>query len=491
MQNNGAQPVLERTSTWWTVVALIGVLFAITNLPWTLNDYDQAKQAFTSFEMVSEGHWLYQHTPNEKIATKPPLVGWMSAACYGLVRTWELAWRIPSLAAAIALGALLARHARAAYGATAGLLAFSAFGLNLLSVRLAALVRTDMPLALSICLIGLVIWRKVRLAEEWRPRDRALIFWLLTAAMLTKGPIVYAFLLPGIAVFEWRRRSAGGVRAWCGWWPWVASLFVFLIWAAGGIFRVNGFYEQVVVREFAARFGETVHRSQPLFFYVPHLLHKFAPWSVLGGALAVIGWRLGEGNLRTRWRAVSPEIAWLICWAFGGLLLMSLVPSKRVDRIFPIVPPLCLLIAAGVARLSDSPASRTRILRWTSLSLAAALVFTSGYAAQRVIRGYRRNDAALVDFGAQVRQLAAAKRWRYGVVGGRDEGLLLYLRRTHFLNADQAVAQWNAGDFDALVVPAAQSSTLLSALPGAAASMTSRPSRQTQPYVLLTKTLPQ
>ena len=35
------------------------------------------------------------------------------------------------------------------------------------------------------------------------------------------------------------------------------------------------------MREFVGRFGETIHRPQPLLFYLPHLLHKFAPWSLL------------------------------------------------------------------------------------------------------------------------------------------------------------------------------------------------------------------
>jgi hypothetical protein len=55
--------LLEDRRTLWILAALIVVLFVIANLPWQLDDYDQAKQAFTSFEMVKEGHWFYQHTP--------------------------------------------------------------------------------------------------------------------------------------------------------------------------------------------------------------------------------------------------------------------------------------------------------------------------------------------------------------------------------------------------------------------------------------------
>src|SRR4051812_809337 len=196
--------LLEDRRTLWVVAALIVVLFAIANLPWELDDYDQAKQAFTSFEMVKEGHWFYQHTPHDRVATKPPLVGWISAAFFTVTRSWEIAWRLPSLVAALALGFVLFRAAKDAYGKVAALIALGAFGLNLLSPRLATLVRTDMPLALVIFLIGLLIWQKVRHEDQWKPRDQVYGFVLLTVAMLIKGPIVYAFFVPGIALFQMR-----------------------------------------------------------------------------------------------------------------------------------------------------------------------------------------------------------------------------------------------------------------------------------------------
>ncbi|HEY2144096.1 MAG TPA: glycosyltransferase family 39 protein, partial [Candidatus Udaeobacter sp.] len=357
--------VLEDRRTVWVIAAVSFLLFLIGNLPWHLDDYDQAKQAFTSFEMIKEGRWFYQQTPHEHVATKPPLVGWVSAGLFGLTRSWELSWRSPSLLAAIALAIFLFRAASFAYGPIAGLIAVGAFGLNLLSPRLATLVRTDMPLALVIFLIGVLIWKKIRQGTEWRLRDRIYVFALLTIAMLIKGPIVYAFLLPGIALFEWRRRGhavEAGVgdpgrahkvpllqNAWPGWWPWVASLAVFLLWVTGGILFQPGFFDEVIMREFIARFGETIHRPQPLYFYLPHLLHKFAPWSVLIIGIAFVDLHSRKWRLRSVIRDMSPDTFWLLCWSVGGLILMSLIPSKRVDRIFPIIPPLCLLLAAQIA----------------------------------------------------------------------------------------------------------------------------------------------
>ena len=192
--------LLDDRRSLWVSAAFIILLFAVANLPWQLDDYDQAKQAFTSFQMIKEGRWFYQQTPHEHVATKPPLIGWISADLFAVTRCWDLAWRLPSFLAAVAIAMLLFRAAKSAYGEIPGLVAFSAFGLNLLSPRLATLVRTDMPLALVIFLIGLLIWQRIRTRTDWRLRDQVYVFALLTVAMLIKGPIVYAFLLPGIAL---------------------------------------------------------------------------------------------------------------------------------------------------------------------------------------------------------------------------------------------------------------------------------------------------
>jgi 4-amino-4-deoxy-L-arabinose transferase-like glycosyltransferase len=524
--------LLEDQRSIWVVAAISFLLFLIGNLPWQLDDYDQAKQAFTSFEMVKEGHWFYQRTPHEHVATKPPLVGWISAGLFALTRSWELAWRLPSLLAATALGVLLFRAASSAYGSIAGLVALSAFGLNLLSPRLATLVRTDMPLALVIFLIGLLIWQKIQRREDWKSQDRVYLFALLTMAMLIKGPIVYAFLLPSIGVFEWwRRRLAwrhGGVMAgiadpsrharsqtsasaWPGWWPWVASLAVFLLWVSGGILFQPAFFDEVIMREFLGRFGETIHRAQPLYFYLPHLVHKFAPWSFLLLAICVFyltprRWRIGAAL-----REMSPETFWLLCWSVGGLVVMSLIPSKRVDRIFPVIPPLCLLLAEEIAKhgpsshgsVSTSVASdltghgpmatekwTTRIYHWTAAALILAIFFTGGYATWKMVTGYRDHRDALVIFGRNVRGQASAHRWRYEVVSTRDEGLLLYLQKMRYIEPGRAVAEWNAGNLDALVASKENATGLMPQLRGATVSQlksSERKKEQGVGYVLIVR----
>jgi 4-amino-4-deoxy-L-arabinose transferase-like glycosyltransferase len=461
--------ILNRRVAYWFVTALTVILFAVTNLPWHLDEYDQAKQAFTSFEMVKQGHWIYQHTPNGWVATKPPLVGWISAGFFTVTRSWDMAWRLPSFLASLALLFLIMRAA-AEYGRAAALVAASAFGLNLFTPRLATLVRTDMPLTLILFVIGLLIWEKIRRRETWKARDRFVFFLLLSVSMLIKGPIVYAFLLPGIVAFQWRRGKTEAVTAWPGWWPWLASLAIFLAWAIGGVFFVPEFSEHVVMREFAGRFSEAMHRSQPVYFYLPHLLHRFAPWSILLILLSLLGAKKQSLKIRDWLPAVSLETFWLVAWSLGGLLVMSFVPSKRIDRVFPIVPPLCLLISVQVAEFLKREKLRAITEKCCTIAIVIACLFTTGYAAERIILGYRQHSDAFATFGYAVRKESVAHGWSYEVVGGEDEGMLLYVRRTEFLEPDQAAAEWSSGKLDGLVVPDDELTDLLPRLPGAVPS---------------------
>ena len=501
IEDTSGETSLFRRRTFWLIAAVIVVLFAIGNLPWQLDDYDQAKQAFTSFQMVNEGRWLYQQTPHQHVATKPPLVGWISAALFIVTRSWDLAWRLPSLVAAVALALLLFRSAESAYGLTAGLIALGAFGLNLLTPRLATLVRTDMPLALVIFAIGLLIWKKIRDETGWRLRDRFYLFGLLTVAMLIKGPIVYAFLLPGVvlnavAVAQWATRTpriARRLQIWPGWWPWIASLALFLLWVTGGIVLQPGFFDEVVMREFMARFGETIHRPQPLYFYLPHLLHKFAPWSLLLLAIAFVDLSSRNWRLRAAFREMSPEVFWLLCWSLGGLIVMSLIPSKRVDRIFPVIPPLCLLLAAQIGRVGAlgrlPKAFGTTPRLYLAMTLVFAILFTGGYTISKVISGYRHHRDALAVFGSNVRRDAKTHHWRYEAVSAKDESLLLYLQKTRFIEPAEAITEWNRGNLDALVVSTQKASGLVRDLRDAALSdlkSTARKEEQEKSYVLIT-----
>lgn len=432
----------------YAVLGLIVLLFAVRNLPWHLDDYDQAKQAFTSYEMVKGSEWLFQHTPTGRVATKPPLAGWISAALYGLGSGWEIAWRLPSFAAALLVLLTLWRTgSRLSGGHVGGLLAAGMFGLNFFTPRLATLVRTDMLLGAFIFFAGWLVLEKVRTAAPWTTGERCLLFALVLGTLLTKGPIAYAFLAPGLLAYYLitGRLSSDGRsgHAWAGWWCWLAPMMIFIGWVVLGLLRDPEFKEQVIFREFLGRFtvGESArHNNFPPGFYILNFLGKALPWSLL--LPAAFFFRPVRQAVRT-----DRPLLWLLCWTVGGLLFMECVPSKRFDRIFPVLPPACLLLAAAARHV---PTAQVRLVAAASAGLAVLL--TGGYSGAKVARAFRDNARGLLLFGKDVRASLRDRPDRLAVMNGKDEAMLMYVDRLRFHSKDDARELWASGDIDCLLL---------------------------------------
>lgn len=132
---------------------------------------------------------------------------------------------------------------------------------------------------------------------------------------------------------------------------------------------------------------------------------------------------------------------------------------------------------------------RARVLRWSLVALLVSILFTSSYTVAKIVSGYRVHRDALVSFGHAVRDEAASHQWRYEVLKTGDEGLLLYLERTHFIEPQRAIAEWNRGNLDALVAPVQMAPSLMRDLHDAALSRlkSTQEKGESGNYVLITR----
>lgn len=461
------------------VVVLTVVLFATRKLPWSLEAYDQAKQAFVSYQMVESGHWWFQETPDGDTATKPPLAGWMSAGFYFLCgRHWFPAWIFPSLLSGLLLVWLLDRGARVCSLAPSSLdpyllrsVAVAAVGLNLMAPHLSALVRTDMLLSFLLFVPGYMIWRKQKEQTGWTTGERLLFSLVVLASMMTKGPMVATFLLPGMVAAWWLLRRRGQrFFGWCGWWPWLVPLSIFLLWIGAGILWQPGFYEDVVVKEFAGRMTGA-HKSQPIYYYVVQLLYRIAPWSFLLAGMALA--RRGRELARTR-----PEILWLACWTLGALIVMSLIPSKRTDRIFPVVPAACLWLVELVGGWQRERLGRFSLRKVLVGLVVLASLFSGIYAGTIVIDAYRADQGGLRRFARKARTEAQSKDWKLAVVLGRDEGMPMYAGTEKFISPEEAGELWQTQRISGLILDREYLPKMVDDLPGGQVLFESPPSRE-------------
>jgi len=74
-------------------------------------------------------------------------------------------------------------------------------------------------------------------------------------------------------------------------------------------------------------------------------------------------------------------------------------------------------------------------------------------------------------------------------VSAKDEGLLLYLQKTHFIEPDHAVAEWNRGNLNALIASTEKAPGLMPQLAGALSQLksTERKKERGNVYVLITR----
>ena len=446
-------------------VALL-VLVLLRGHPWDcFMGYDQAKQAYVSLEMIQDGAWWFQHLPTGRPATKPPLMGWISAAIYSVSGGWWVgAWRLPSLLAFLATLFALARAARSAGGAWGAYAAVGLFALNMFTLRIATLVRTDMLLAMLIFFGGVAIWQKIRTGAAWSLRSRLLLTCIVLASCFTKGPVIYVYLLLPLLVWRWlERRRTDSSRAWPGWWPWLAPGAVFLLWIAIGSHLDPVFFRMVVLREFGGNFASvTVDGSGHalaagrhfgmILTYPLQLLHRLFPWSI-----ALLAWAILDKEGRRRLLA-DRGARWLLVWLFTSVLLMSLVPNKRADRIFPAIPPLALLFASALQAATGGPRPAPNPRRIVYALTVLAFLLWGSYAVFTVLTDRsnreRNEERARRDFCTQVQAWERTEHRTVKIAGPVSDGeqsLLLYLGRTTWLSRDDVAKELARGT--ALLAP--------------------------------------
>ena len=167
---------------------------------------------------------------------------------------------------------------------------------------------------------------------------------------------------------------------------------------------------------------------------------RWAPWSILFLAIRFLAPGVWRKILTNR------DTLWLVCWAFGGLVFMSLVPSKRIDRIFPVVPPLCLLLTALTAQVEPGWGRRLR-----NAALASGVIIAAATAVGSAALSYKRGEGAQARFGARVRAAVGASPGEVvSIKTGKDsdaddETMLVYLRRMQFMRPVEMVQRVSVG----------------------------------------------
>lgn len=359
------QAVQRREFLWFMLFALVllGLGIGLRD-PWPS---DEPRFALVAKQMVESGDWLFPHRGRELYSDKPPMLFWMQAGTYELLRSWRIAFLLPSLLAGLLTLGLVYDLGRRWWNHRAGL--YAAIGLLFAFQFLYQVKRAQIdPLAMGwITLANWGLLLHFIRGPNWRA------YWLGCFAagvgVVTKGVGVLALLMFVPYLFaRWRgwsdvTRTSGAAVRWLG--GALAFLAPVLAWAvpllvvahARGGPDYQAYIDDLFFHQTAGRYAKSWDHAQPFWYYVPIVLFNWFPLS-----LAYIGavprwWRdlkLGEA------RVMLP-----LAWCLLLFVFFSIPTGKRDVYLMPTLPMIALAMAPYLETIAEA-----RWLRRTCFAIA-------------------------------------------------------------------------------------------------------------------------
>ena len=370
MSTAAATTPADRRALAWLLLAALLVLGAGIGLrdPWPS---DEPRFALVAKTMVESGDWLFPRRGSELYPDKPPMLMWLQAASWLVVRDWRVAFLLPSLLAGLGTLVLVWDLARRLWSPRAGLLAaigvLSAlmFGFQFKRAQIDPLVTFEITLACY------ALARHLLLGPAWR------WYWLgcfvAGLGVITKGVGVIALLM--LLPYALARRAGwhGLAHTQGDGWRWALGVPAFLgaiaLWLVpvAGVALARGtpeyldYLRNILFDQTARRYAGQVggHYGKGWWYFGPVLLLHFFPLSLAYGAAvrdAAAGWHARDGRL-----------AVLLGWCALVLLFFTLAAGKREVYVLPMLPMLAVALAPTLLRIEQAA-----WLRRTALALAVA-----------------------------------------------------------------------------------------------------------------------
>jgi 4-amino-4-deoxy-L-arabinose transferase-like glycosyltransferase len=355
----------DRRRFWFFMLFALLFLGAGIGLrdPWPS---DEPRFTLAAKQMVDSGDWLFPHRGTELYSDKPPMLMWMEAATYEVVRNWRVAFLLPSLLAGLLTLALTYDLGRKLWNPRVGLYAA---GAALAVFQFAFQVKRAQIDPLVMGWITLANWGLL-LHFLRGPNWRA--YWIGCFAaglgVITKGVGFLALLMFLPYLFaRWRSwdvtRTSNSMLHWLG--GAVAFAAALALWLAPmllaakarGTAEYSAYVHDILFHQTAQRYTDSWDHPQPFWYYIPIVLFGWLPTS------------LGYIGAAPRWwrdlRAGEARIMLPLAWSAMLLVFFSFPSGKRDVYLMPALPMVALAMAPYLQEILAA-----RWLRTTAFAMA-------------------------------------------------------------------------------------------------------------------------
>ncbi len=430
----------DRRAFWLFLLFALAVLGAGIGLrdPWPS---DEPRFALSAKQMVESGDWLFPHRGGELYADKPPMLMWMQATAYEVVRDWRVAFLLPSLLAGLLTLGLTWDIARRLWTPRAGMYAAAAVLFAFQFMFQFKRAQIDPLVTMWITLANWGLLRHCLRGPDWRA------YWLGCFAaglgVITKGVgfLALLMLLP---------YAIGRARGWNGvsqtsnaTLKWLAGAVAFLaaiaLWLvpmllaaeSHGTSEYRAYVNDILFHQTAQRYAGEWSHPQPFWYFVPVIALAWQPFTLLFAAATP---RLAQACRERDARALLP-----LLWGAIVIAFFSLARGKRDMYILPALP----MLALAAAPFLEAQLER-RWVRGSLFALALLIAIGCGGAGAAILAHapFALRQLAQHSIGANAQGLG----WMLASIGlaGLFALATFGLQRAHFALLSGLTALWLA-----------------------------------------------
>ncbi len=288
-----------------------------------LTEPDEGRYAEAAREMLELKSYLIPYHNYKPRFAKPPFFYWMVMASYKLFGVSEGSARLVSVLFSFFSAAFLFLLVSCYSGYLSGALSSLIFLSMPYTLTISHLSIPDPTLCFFVTTSSYMLFLSV---EKEKRALRTISYLLMSLGVLTKGPVGFIIPLLSNIVFLVASKKVRKVRELFYRWDLLLFLFVSLPWFIYIAPRVGeGFF----IRETVGRFFRGVDHREPIYFFVPYLLLGSLPF------ILVFPLNMQKSSL----------LFFSLCHFVVVFVFFSLSSSKLISYIFPVFPPLSILIA--------------------------------------------------------------------------------------------------------------------------------------------------
>lgn len=345
------------------LVLIAGLFLICLSLLRTAIHVDEARYLTVAWEMFANKDYIVPHLNGEPYAHKPPLLFWLTNAIWSItgVHLWS-ARLIPILFILLTALVLAPLYETLFSKEKSPLLTFISHGFFLSSfliIGISQLFMFDVMMMFWVTLGWLIILRK-----EQNP---ALLGLIMGLAILTKGPVIFIYLIPVLIIqgildpTKRTKRTIGynliAIAIGCA---------IGLSWALLAAYQGGEDYAQALLwKQSANRLVSSPYHARPWWFYL-----VFLPAFLIPGWF-MIPWK--SIATKTFWQESSVKMIGL--WLVSIFFLFTLVSCKQLQYLVPLVPLISLLMTHAYQQGRKAQDRPIKVLLGCSFILFAIIIF--------------------------------------------------------------------------------------------------------------------